>query len=67
MIWLKGIFLGYSFFTPRRPKLQCKKSPTKLVSVGTRRKEGNVLFNDALNTFLFTVIWHLAYGKGPLR
>ena len=20
-------------------------------------KEGNVLFNDALNTFLFTVIW----------
>ena len=21
------------------------------------RKEGNVLFNDALNTFLFTVIW----------
>ena len=22
-----------------------------------RRKEGNVLFNDALNTFYFTVIW----------
>ena len=22
-----------------------------------QRKEGNVLFNDALNTFLFTVIW----------
>ena len=22
------------------------------------RKEGNVLFNDTLNTFLFTVIWH---------
>ena len=21
------------------------------------RKEGNVLFNDALNTFLFTAIW----------
>ena len=47
MIWLKGIFLGYSFFTPRiwRLKLQCKKSPTKIVSVDTRRKEGNVLFN----------------------
>ena len=23
------------------------------------RKEGNGLFNDALNTFLFTVIWRL--------
>ena len=21
-------------------------------------KEGNILFNDAVNTFLFTVIWH---------
>ena len=30
------------------------------------RKEGNVLFNDALNTFLFTVIWRRTYGKGPL-
>ena len=28
-------------------------------------KEGNVLFNDALNTYLFTVIWHRTYGKGP--
>ena len=26
------------------------------------RKERNVLFNDALNTFLFTVIWHKTYG-----
>ena len=31
------------------------------------RKEGNVLFNDALNTFYFTVIWHRTYGKGSLR
>ena len=30
------------------------------------RKEGNILFNDALNT-LFTVIWHQTYGKGPHR
>ena len=30
------------------------------------RKEGHVLFNDALNTFLFTVIWRQTYGKGPL-
>ena len=25
------------------------------------KKEGNVLFNDALNTFLFTVIWRRTY------
>ena len=31
-----------------------------------KRKEGNVLFNDVLNTF-FMVIWHQTYGKGPLR
>ena len=31
------------------------------------RKEENVLFNDALNTFLFTVIWRRTYGKGPFR
>ena len=31
------------------------------------RKEGNVLFNDTLNTFYFTVIWRQTYGKGPLR
>ena len=29
------------------------------------RKEENVLFNDALNTFYFMVIWHQTYGKGP--
>ena len=32
------------------------------------RKEGRkCLFNDALNTFYFTVIWRQTYGKGPLR
>ena len=31
------------------------------------RKEGNVLFNDTLNTFYFTVIWRRTYGKGPLK
>ena len=30
------------------------------------QKEGNVLFNDALNTFYFTVIWRRTHGKGPL-
>ena len=32
-----------------------------------RRKEGNILFNDALNTFCFTVIWRQTYGNGPFR
>ena len=31
------------------------------------RKEGNVLFNDTLNTFHFTVIWRQTYGRGPLK
>ena len=33
------------------------------------RKEGNVLFNDVLNTFYSTVIWRRTYNcdKGPLR
>ena len=30
-------------------------------------KEGNVLFNDALNTFLFMDTCHWTYGKGPFR
>ena len=30
-------------------------------------KEGSVLFNDEFNTFyLFIVIWHHMYDKGPL-
>ena len=33
---------------------------------GHYTKEGNVLYNDALNTFYFTVIWRRTYGKGPL-
>ena len=33
----------------------------------SERKEGNVLFNDTLNTFYFMVIWHQTYGIGPLR
>ena len=31
------------------------------------KKEGNVLFNDELNTFYFTVIWRRTYGKGQIR
>ena len=29
--------------------------------------ERSVLFNDALNTFYFSVIWRRTYGKIPLR
>ena len=34
-----------------------------------RRKEGNVLFNDTLNTFYLRLynIWLRTYGKGLLR
>ena len=31
------------------------------------RTEGNILFNEALNTFYFTVIWHRTYDKESLR
>ena len=31
------------------------------------RKEGNVLFNDALNTFYLRLYGIGTYGKGPLR
>ena len=30
-------------------------------------KEINILFNDTINTFYFTVLWHRTYGKGPFR
>ena len=38
--------------------------PDKLLQVVLcqTKEEGNVLFNDALNTFLFTVIWRQTYG-----
>ena len=29
--------------------------------------EENVLFNDALNSFHFTVVWRRTYGKGLFR
>ena len=52
----------------RYDDLVCQKTGIGL-RIGTfiGRKEGNVLFNDAFNTFLFTVIWRRTYGKGPLR
>ena len=34
--------------------------------IETSKKEGNVLFIRALNTFLFTDIWRRSYSKGPL-
>ena len=37
------------------------------VTCSSMVEEGNVLFNDALNTFYFTVIWRRTYGKGPFR
>ena len=37
------------------------------LGLGLGRKERNVLFNDALNTFLFTVIWRQTYVKEQFR
>ena len=31
------------------------------------RKEGNVLFNDALNTFYFSVIWCRTYSDSERK
>ena len=33
------------------------KKDNEACNLMSERMEGNVLFNDALNTFLFTVIW----------
>ena len=40
---------------------------TILKRVCVCRKEWNVLFNDALNTFYLRYLWRQAFGKGPLR
>ena len=48
-------------------------SPRQCVMLGLNkygqesRKEIFCLFNDALNTYYFTVIWRRTYGKWPLR
>ena len=48
--------------------LPCLKQLRNIYHINERgRKEGNVLFNDTLNTFYFMVIWCRTYGKGPLR
>ena len=39
-----------------------KKIGRKEGNVLFSEREINVLFNDALNTFLFTVIWRQTYG-----
>ena len=39
----------------------------RLSDASRGRKEGSVLFNDTLNTFLFTVILRRTYGKGQFR
>ena len=41
-------------------------SSSQTLAQGKERK-GNILFNDALNTFYFTVILRRTYDKGPLR
>ena len=50
------------FFTIRHITVKLKN----VLSASLNRK-GNVLFNDALNTFLFKSIWRRTFGKGPSR
>ena len=33
--------------------------------VGRKEGKGNILFNDALNTFFIRLLWRRIYGKGP--
>ena len=40
-------------------------SESKWENYYKKRKEGNILFNDALNTFYLRL--YGVYGKGPLR
>ena len=47
---------------------ECLWQPLGSTSDQTLRwywKEGNYLFNDALHTFIFTVMWHEISGYGP--
>ena len=46
---------------------ECLTTPQHEKQIGYWVSEkGKVLFNDALNTFLFTVIWDRTYYKRPL-
>ena len=68
---IKNILFPLLKFSCESMQLDCVKLsvlknllPTVLSHVG-RMEMG--FFNDALNTFLFTVTWHQTYGKGPLK
>ena len=39
-------------------------TPIQVHTNRQKRMEGNILFNDALNTFDFMLIWYRTYGKG---
>ena len=39
----------------------------KFIKNVLKERKGNVLFNDALNTFEYGYIWRRTYGKGPFR
>ena len=58
-----AVVLMVSVESHKRPDVGANLSTT-----GRRRQEGNVLFNDALNTFYLRLygVGH-NYGKGPFR
>ena len=49
----------------RPESIECQKFANRYLK--ETKNLGIVLFNDTLNTFLFTVIWRRTYGKGSLR
>ena len=55
-----------------RAKRTASDQKTQRVHVNSKhgekgRKEGNVLFNDALSTFYLRLLWRQTYGRGPFR
>ena len=70
----RSLAMVFGIFIPIRKQQQQTTLNNQIITNTKRqirilegKKEGNVLFNDALNTFYFTVIWRRTYGKGPFR
>ena len=61
--YLNGLFSSDQYGVKQSDMCGCVRERER----ERERKEGFVLFNDALNTFYFTVIWCRTYGKRPLR
>ena len=65
-----GLYVGYFLISSKGSFIctipQASRSSTQLSYTGVKcicMKEGNVLFNDALNTLYFKVLWYRTYGE----